>query len=162
MYLGLGPDEAYDEFDTGDPVARSPLSSSEFTEARSAGSDYSRSLWAVDDPPTENRRVAPGSTGTVRRIPPAVASRPFSVAPTCFEDVQEMADRFVAEQPVIVNLQGVESDLSRRIIDFASGVCYGVGGEMEKVANQVYLLTPTKVEVSVEDRRLLEVPAGSA
>jgi cell division inhibitor SepF len=69
-----------------------------------------------------------------------------------------MADRFVSEQPVIVNLQGVESELSRRIIDFASGVCYGVGGEMEKVANQVYLLTPTNVEVSVADRRLLEDP----
>ncbi len=76
--------------------------------------------------------------------------------PGSFNDVQEMADRFKAGQPVIVNLQGVESDLSRRIIDFASGVCYGVGGEMEKVANQVYLLTPTNVEVSAEDRRLLE------
>ena len=158
LYLGLGPDEAYEEFDTGDPVARDPLSSSEFVEARSAADAANRSLWGVGEASTTVRAVAPVPTGTVKRIPPPVASRPHTVAPTSFEDVQEMADRFVSEQPVIVNLQGVESELSRRIIDFASGVCYGVGGEMEKVANQVYLLTPTNVEVSAADRRRLEDP----
>jgi cell division inhibitor SepF len=55
--------------------------------------------------------------------------------------------------PVIVNLQGVERDLMRRIIDFASGLCYGLSGHMERVANHVYLLTPSDVEVSVEERR---------
>jgi len=158
LYLGLGPDEAYEEFDPGDPEPRGPLSSSEFVEARSVADVTGRSLWSVGETSKTVRTIAPVSTGTVKRIPPPVASRPHTVAPTSFEDVQEMADRFVSEQPVIVNLQGVESELSRRIIDFASGVCYGVGGEMEKVANQVYLLTPTNVEVSVADRRLLEDP----
>ena len=156
LYLGLGPDEAYEEFDIGDPVARDPLSSSEFVEARSSTDASSRSSWGVEQTSTTVRAVDSLSTGTVKRIPPPVASRPHTVAPTSFEDVQEMADRFVSEQPVIVNLQGVESELSRRIIDFASGVCYGVGGEMEKVANQVYLLTPTNVEVSAADRLRLE------
>jgi cell division inhibitor SepF len=55
--------------------------------------------------------------------------------------------------PVIVNLQGVERDLMRRIIDFSSGLCYGLSGQMERVANHVYLLTPSDVEVSVEERR---------
>ena len=56
---------------------------------------------------------------------------------------------------MIVNLQGVDRDLARRLIDFASGLCYGLGGQMERVANQVYLLTPTNVEVSAEERRRL-------
>jgi cell division inhibitor SepF len=51
--------------------------------------------------------------------------------------------------------QGVPRDLSRRLIDFASGLCYGIGGQMEKVANSVYLLTPSNVEVSAEERRRL-------
>ena len=158
LYLGLGPDEEYEEFDAGDPVARDPLSSSKFVEARSAGDTAGRSLRAVDETSTTVRAIDPEATGTVKRIPPPVASRPYTVSPTSFEDVQEMADRFVSEQPVIVNLQGVESELSRRIVDFASGVCYGVGGEMEQVALQVFLLTPTNVEVSAADRRLLEDP----
>jgi cell division inhibitor SepF len=54
-----------------------------------------------------------------------------------------------------MNLQGVPRDLSRRLIDFASGLCYGIGGQMEKVANSVYLLTPSNVEVSAEERRRL-------
>jgi cell division inhibitor SepF len=66
-----------------------------------------------------------------------------------------MADRFMAKQPVIVNLQGVEADVARRIIDFASGVCYGGGGQMERITHQVYLMTPSDVEVSEEDRRRL-------
>ena len=67
-----------------------------------------------------------------------------------------MADRFLADQPVIINLQGVDAELSRRIIDFASGVCYGLGGSMEKVATQVYLMTPHDVEVSDDDRKRFE------
>ena len=55
-----------------------------------------------------------------------------------------------------MNLQGADRDLSRRLIDFASGVCYGLGGHMERVANQVYLLTPSNVEVSPEERRRLQ------
>jgi cell division inhibitor SepF len=61
----------------------------------------------------------------------------------------------MAKQPVIVNLQGVGADLSRRIIDFASGVCYGGIGHMERITHQVYLMTPSDVEVSEEDRRRL-------
>ena len=158
LYLGLGPDEAYEEFDIGDPVARDPLSSSEFVEARSSTDASSRSLWGVEQTSTTVRAVDSLSTGTVKPIPPPVASRPHTVAPTAFEDVQEMADRFIAEQPVIINLQGVESALAHRIIDFASGVCCGLGGEIEKVANQVFLLTPTNVELSAADRRRLEDP----
>ena len=55
-----------------------------------------------------------------------------------------------------MNLQGADRDLSRRLIDFASGLCYGLGGQMERVGNQVYLLTPANVEVSAEERRRLQ------
>jgi cell division inhibitor SepF len=57
---------------------------------------------------------------------------------------------------VIVNLQLSDRDLSRRMIDFCSGLTYALGGLMEKVADQVFLLTPSNVEVSQEERRQLE------
>ena len=47
---------------------------------------------------------------------------------------QEIGDRFKSGQPVIVNLQAVDKDLRRRLVDFASGLCYGLEGEMERVA----------------------------
>ena len=84
------------------------------------------------------------------------ANRVPPMSPVSFDDAKDVADRFKGKQPVIVNLQNVERDLSRRLIDFASGICYGLGGRMEKVADQVYLLTPTDVHVSAEERRRLQ------
>lgn len=92
----------------------------------------------------------------VRPVPATPSAKPFVVTPTSFNHAQDVADRFKASQPVIVNLQGVDRDLSRRLIDFSSGLCYGLGGQMEKVAHQVYLLTPNNVEVSTEERRRLQ------
>ncbi len=73
-----------------------------------------------------------------------------------FNEAQEVADKYMAGVPVIVNLQGLERELSRRLVDFASGLCYGLRGQMEKVTNQVYLLTPSDVQVSDEDKRRLQ------
>ena len=91
----------------------------------------------------------------VRPITVTPNAKPNVVVPTSFDQAQEVADTFKRNQPVIVNLQAADRDLARRLIDFASGLCYGLAGQMEKVANQVYLLTPTNVEVSAEERRRL-------
>jgi cell division inhibitor SepF len=79
------------------------------------------------------------------------------VIPRSFNDAQQIADRFKQDIPVIVNLQGVDADLSKRLIDFASGLTYALEGGMQRVADKVFLLTPRNVEVSAEERaRILE------
>jgi cell division inhibitor SepF len=83
-------------------------------------------------------------------------ARVHVIAPGGFNDAQEIGDKLKANQPVIVNLQSVDRDLARRLIDFASGLAYGLGGQMERVADQVFLLTPTNVEVSAEEKRRLQ------
>jgi cell division inhibitor SepF len=68
-----------------------------------------------------------------------------------------VADKFKEAIPVILNLQGADSDLSKRLIDFASGLTYALDGSMQRVADKVFLLTPRDVELSAEDRaRMLE------
>jgi cell division inhibitor SepF len=58
---------------------------------------------------------------------------------------------------VILNLQGSDVELSKRLIDFASGLTYALDGGMQRVADKVFLLTPRNVQVSAEDRaRLLD------
>jgi cell division inhibitor SepF len=91
---------------------------------------------------------------------PIAAPRPSNVKPQVvtperFADAQEIGDLVKANSPVIVNLQMSERDLARRMIDFCSGVTYALGGSMEKVADHVFLLTPSNVEVSAEDRERL-------
>ena len=92
--------------------------------------------------------AAPGGEASVRV---------HLVVPRSFNDAQQIADKFKEGTPVILNLQGSDPDLSKRLIDFASGLTYAMDGGMQRVADKVFLLTPRNVEVSAEERaRLLE------
>ena len=79
------------------------------------------------------------------------------VVPKSFNDAQQVADKFKDSIPVILNLQGTETDLSKRLIDFASGLTYALDGGMQRIADKVFMLTPRNVEISAEERaRLIE------
>jgi cell division inhibitor SepF len=77
------------------------------------------------------------------------------VVPRSFNDAQSIADKFKDSTPVIVNLQSADPELSKRLIDFSSGLTYALGGSMQRVADKVFLLTPRNVEVSAEERAKL-------
>jgi cell division inhibitor SepF len=79
------------------------------------------------------------------------------VIPKNFNDAQQVADQFKNDLPVILNLQGTDTELAKRLIDFSSGLTYALDGGMQKVADKVFMLTPRNVEVSAEERaRLIE------
>lgn len=112
--------------------------------------DSSVRVIPMDMDPDEQQPV-----GSVRPVAAAMTTKPQLIVPKSFNDAQQVADAYRDTKPVIVNLQGAERDLARRLIDFSSGLCYGLGGSMERVADQVYLLTPDDVEVSDEERQRL-------
>ena len=87
---------------------------------------------------------------------PMPATRVHVMDPRGFNDAQEVGDRLKSGQPVILNLQGVERDLQRRLIDSSSGLAYALNGTMSKAADQVFLLTPSNVEVSDEEKERLQ------
>ena len=176
-YLGLVDDD-YDDFDDYEP--RSSSSSS----TAAVGRTGQRSVGAIDDidepttaiPSPRIRTLTPDETsGTAvaaapSRVSPRAAVvtssvRPISqetsgarvhiVAPGRFADAQEIANRIMNNQPVIVNMQSADRDLQRRMIDFCSGVTYALSGGMERVADEVFLLTPSNVKVSDEERQRL-------
>jgi cell division inhibitor SepF len=101
-----------------------------------------------------NRRAAEAAAPPVRAIP---SVQVHLVVPRSFNDAQQIADRFKDSIPVILNLQGADQELSKRLIDFTSGLTYALDGGMQRVADKVFLLTPRNVQVSAEERaRLLE------
>jgi cell division inhibitor SepF len=107
--------------------------------------------------PQAVREVAmePEHEGIVRTIPStrsATASSIHKSEPRRFNEAREIADRFKDGAPVIMNLQSTDDTIARRLVDFASGLIYGLDGRIEMVANRVYLLTPANVDVSAEDR----------
>jgi cell division inhibitor SepF len=79
------------------------------------------------------------------------------VIPKSFNDAQQVADKFRDGIPVILNLQGIDTQLTMRLIDFASGLTYALEGGMQRIADKVFMLTPRNVELSAEERaRLIE------
>ncbi len=87
-----------------------------------------------------------------RAVPP---TRVSVIDPSSFNDAQALADRFKRQQPVILNLQQADGELSRRMVDFCAGLTYALDGQIQTVANRVFLLTPRNVEVSAEERKRL-------
>lgn len=75
-------------------------------------------------------------------VVPSGGTEPLTVTARRFDAAQEIADRFKQGYPVIMNLEATDREVARRLIDFASGLCYGLSGTMEKVATGVYLLKP--------------------
>ncbi len=103
-----------------------------------------------------NSIAAPVPRPSAVRPIPMPATRVHVMDPKGFNDAQEVGDRLKSGQPVILNLQGVDRDLQRRLIDFSSGLAYALNGTMSKAAEQVFLLTPSNVEVSDEEKERLQ------
>ncbi|MGH3130940.1 MAG: cell division protein SepF [Gaiellaceae bacterium] len=121
--------------------------SGEFDDWTESGESAART--AVLRPPPRLR--------SVETAPSTASVRVHLVVPRSFNDAQQIADKFKEGIPVILNLQGSDAELSKRLIDFASGLTYALNGGMQRVADKVFLLTPRNVEVSAEERaRLLE------
>jgi cell division inhibitor SepF len=110
-----------------------------------APDDWTEATNETNEPPPRLRRVdAP---------PPAAAPASVHlVVPRSFNDAQQIADKFKDAIPVILNLQSSDAELSKRLIDFASGLTYALEGGMQRVADKVFLLTPRNVQVSAEER----------
>jgi cell division inhibitor SepF len=118
--------------------------------------DYAYEEYEDEHQPAHARR-APAEVGARRdavvRPMPSPAARFHLVQPSAFNDAQEVGDKFREGSAVLMNLQGVEPELARRLVDFASGLAYGLAGSMQPVAEKVFLITPAGVQFSAEERR---------
>jgi cell division inhibitor SepF len=172
VYLGLGPDDEYDDYaargdltdsgvepiaPVGRPAAVRPAPASPAPRPAAQAPIYS-----TPPDPVEGTSVRPvpisgddASKPRVRAVPQRSNARAHLVTPTSFGMVQEVADKFKAGQAVAVDMARADRELSRRLIDFLSGMCYGIGGEMEKIGNGLFLLSPVGVEVPADERRRL-------
>src|SRR3954468_9115832 len=169
VYFGLADDDTYYEDDDEDGSAANEDLQRTYRERPNVRRiDQRRSKGGeIDDIFSEEPAAAPRRRGGGRRsdphgatavLRPAEAQRAGElakvhlIAPRSFNDAQTIADRFKRNIPVIINLQSAETQLAKRLIDFASGLTYALDGGMQRIADKVFLLTPRDVELSAEDR----------
>jgi len=155
LWLGLGPDEMYEGMSDG-------------VQPRNWPNEYNQNEIAPSTPDRTPRKIrikenvnpvkptSTESTGTVRPLRPARSVKPKTEEPKSFNEVTNFADRYNSGNAVLVKLSGVEHAVARRIIDFASGLCYAEKGKMERVGNQEYLLIPRDVTVDSGTREKIK------
>lgn len=163
--LGLGDDEYYDEYyddetpdeqqpDTTEedsyepaPMYRSPYQGGSAVRRLNREPDLARAREAA------RLSVSPGPTPGIQAVPQV---RMQIVEPRTYSEAQSIADKFKVGVPVIMNLTMTDPDLAKRLVDFASGLTYGLNGGLQKVAEKVFMLSPANVDVSEQRRALRE------
>ena len=156
VYFGIAEDEDWDEdgFVTEEELERTY---SERPNVRRLAPRRRQEQFDDWTDSGEERAAATPLRPRLRGVESPGSVRMHLVIPRSFNDAQQIADRFKQDIPVILNLQSSDQELSKRLIDFSSGLTYALDGGMQRVADKVFLLTPRNVEVSAEERaRLLE------
>ena len=163
VYFGLA-EEYHDDYEDAPPEAEIEDRYRERPNVRRLRRrrDEYEDIFAEDDR-TEVGGAGAGSRGRSGAVLKQVGGRGNGdvrvhlVIPKSFNDAQQIADKFKDSIPVILNLQSSDTDLSKRLIDFASGLTYALDGGMQRIADKVFMLTPRNVEISAEERaRLIE------
>ena len=140
--MKLDPDDDYDyESDDLDEVETTP----------------SISKRMIDDE-DDRRKSTPKASKPVSKITPmrSIKSKGNNspemevcvVKPTAIEDEREITDSLLEGRTVVLNVEGLAVDIAQRIIDFVSGSCYAMDGNLQKISNYIFIITPASVDIS--------------
>ena len=153
VYFGIAEDEEWDDeqLQTSEQQLEESYRRRDRHNVRRLPSTAEPEGWESEEsatsPPARRER-----SSRLRSVSAPAPAKVHLVAPRAFNDAKQIADRFKAQIPVIINLQSADTELSKRLIDFASGLTYALDGSMQRVADKVFLLTPRDVELSAEER----------
>ena len=78
------------------------------------------------------------------------------VRPSAIEDEREITDTLLDGRTVVLNIEGLAVDVAQRIIDFTSGSCYAIGGNLQKISNYIFIITPANVDISGDFQSLVD------
>ena len=140
MNLSDGDDEYYEE----DMEEQTPRRS------HSAKKEAAPTVTAAPSKITPIRSRGNSRSGQVSNMEVCV------IKPSSFEDVREITDTLLSGRTVILNMEGLDMALAQRIIDFISGACYAIDGNLQKVSNFIFILTPKAVDISGDIQSIMD------
>ena len=77
------------------------------------------------------------------------------IKPTSIEDGREITETLLANRTVVLNLEGLDVDIAQRIIDFTSGSCFAISGNLQKISQYIFIITPASVDISGDFQDIL-------
>lgn len=121
----------------------------------------------------DNYEEKPRAKQTPAKVTPMKQSRRSStnmggmevcvIKPTTVEDAREITETLLANRTVVLNLEGLDVDVAQRIIDFTSGSCFAINGNLQKISHYIFIITPASVDISGDFQEILsgsfDVPA---
>jgi cell division inhibitor SepF len=159
VMLGLA-DEYDDEYDDEYAPDEEPEEDEDFEPAPRYTSPYGAESLSVRRVSREPDVARAREASPLRAVPntseqagPSAQVKIHTTEPRSYAEAQSIADKFKAGQPVIMNLVSTDTELSKRLLDFASGLTYGLDGGIQKVSDKVFMLSPRNVDVSASGDR---------
>ncbi|MDE5597332.1 MAG: cell division protein SepF [Lachnospiraceae bacterium] len=77
------------------------------------------------------------------------------IKPTTVEDAREITETLLANRTVVLNLEGLDVEIAQRIIDFTSGSCFAISGNLQKISHYIFIITPASVDISGDFQEIL-------
>ena len=120
---------------------------------------------SVEDVPASKERIKPVNKITPIRNTKKNGTGNMAVCvikPTGFEDAREITDTLLGNRTLVLNVEGLDVDIAQRIIDFASGSCYAMNGNLQKISNYIFIITPESVDISGDFQEILDNFSGAS
>lgn len=139
----------YDEEEDDEPIIRRSMKQPSKTIKTSTSKSGSVSSGSVSGSKTSSK-VSPIRTRKNLNDMSVCVVRPASM-----EDAREITETLLAKCTVVLNMEGIDLDLAQRIIDFTSGSCYAISGNLQKISNYIFIITPANVDISGDFQDIL-------
>lgn len=151
--LHLNPDDDEDfyneDYDYNDDYEDEPVKpKSSFRKEKKSqdmDEDYSKEDSFAEKQPKTSPKVTP-----IRPVKKSVSSgmEVCVIKPTSVEDAREITETLLNNRTVVLNVEGLDVEIAQRIIDFTSGSCFAISGNLQKISNYIFIITPASVDIS--------------
>ena len=141
---GEDEDDYYDDDYLDDEEDEAP-SPRKVAAARQKNDDYEDTVTKRQQPAN---KITPIKQPSSRRMANSSGMEVCVIKPTSVEDAREITETLLANRTVVLNLEGLDVDIAQRIIDFTSGSCFAISGNLQKISHYIFIITPSSVDVS--------------
>lgn len=97
---------------------------------------------------TKNNKITPMRSGRTKGATASTGMEVCVIKPSSYDDAREIGDTLLSGRTVILNMEGLDMGVAQRIIDFMSGTTYALRGNLQKISNFIFVITPASVDIS--------------